>query len=554
MPYFYIPEKIIEANGDIQDLKEIVDFKDYQIKSGIYLDKKNKEINQFKPKSDEIFIKPKLENQFLEDESAVTALKLQAINYPYVQSKPGSFPYGFLLKRENIQEKSLKNRQKEFFQTKIFNATKRIAEVAKFFDQELSSSDLASEEQTRERYLQKMKECLELLKSSKENNPENFTTQANDFYIAIKAQQNMIRHSSLLGNIRIKYEEIFDNLEKELESLKFKHDFQRLNYQFEINNESEYQILLKTDYLGGQLPLIKEILLDNEPLSLEKKDLDFKDWQGLLNRYFSKGKHQLTLILEEGPNLFGENWQKVKETPLENMISQTINNYEPDALYQLSFDYSAFESSVGFFFNQDYGLKDQNGQLAPLIIKILPQTKVNEFSHQDILIRAISFNTPAQISFFAQSMNGKSNQALFQNIKLVRVFEPMIVLKKSSGGDQTKITPNVSFTKINPTKYQVRIQGTTKPFNLVFNQSFNHGWRVYFKDSSKVVGEENHWLANGYANAWWIDPQGQSNLQLKVEYLPQKIYQWGLFLSAGIILFLVAFSLIEFNKRNEKEN
>jgi len=554
LPYFYIPEKIIEDNGDIQDLKEIVDFKDYQIKSGIYFAKKNEDISQFKPLGDEIFVKAKLENQFLEEESAVNALKLQAVSFPYVQLKAGAFLYDFLLKRETIQEKSLGNSEKELFQTKIFNGAKRISEVVKFFNKELSGDDIVLEEQTRVRYRQKMEECLELLKKIKGNNQKLFQTLSNDFYVALKAQQNIVRQLALPATSKMKYEEVFDGLQKDLDNLKIQHDFQHLSYDFQIDSNDKYNLFLKTDYLGGQLPPIKEIQLDDKFLVLEEEEFDFTDWQLLSKLNLDKGKHQISLILEEGPNLLGENWQKTKESSLENIFSQTINNYEPDGLYQLSFDYTALESNAGFYLIQDYGVKDQNGQLFPLIFKNLSQTKPSEFSHQDILIKAISLKKPAQISFFSQSMNGQSNQALFQNIKLVRVFEPIVVLKKTSNKDQTSIIPNISFVKINPTKYQVKIQGATQPFNLIFNQSFNRGWKVYAKGGKSQISEENHWLVNGYANAWQMNPQdlnGSQNDDLIVEYFPQRFFYIGLFISGMILvicLFYLTLSLIKTKK------
>jgi len=553
LPYIYAPEKIIEDNGDIQDLKEIVDFKDYQLKSGIYFAKKNEDISQFKPVNDEIFVQAKLENQFLEEESAVNALKLNAVSFPYVQLKAGVFLYDFLLKRETIQEKSLENSEKELFQTKIFNGAKRISEIVKFFNKELLGNDIALEEQTRVRYYQKMEECLELLKKIKGNDPKLFQTSSNDFYVAIEAQQNIVRQLSLPVSVKMKYEEVFDGLQKDLDSLKIQHDFQHLSYDFQIgNNEGEYNLFLKTDYLGGQLPPIKEIQLDGKFLALEEKEFDFKDWQLLFKLNLDKGEHKISLILEEGPNLLGENWKKTKESSLENILSQPINNYEPDGLYQLSFDYTAFESNAGFFLTQDYGVKDQNGQPFPLIFKKLPQTKPGEFSHQDILIKAISLKKPAQISFFSQSMNNQSNQALFQNIKLVRVFEPMVVLKKTSNKNQTSIIPNISFVKINPTKYQVKIQGAVEPFNLIFNQSFNRGWKVYFKGGKRQISEKNHWLVNGYANAWQINPQDNNegqNDSLVIEYLPQKLYDIGLVLSGMIVLVLLTLVVWQRSKK-----
>ena len=559
LPLIYIPEKIIEASGDKKDLREITDFKDYQIKSAIYLGKENKDLTQFKPQSDEIFIKPEIENPFMEEESAITALKLQSIYSPYVQWQPGSFIYEWLLKREANQEKSLIGKDKDSFQVKIVNAAKRISETVKFFNRQLIDDDLKSEEQTKERYRQKMLECLSLLEKIKKNDPESFQNLSNDFYAGVENHRGKIRQLSLPVKSKIEYENIFNELSNKLGELSFKHDFHFLKYNFEISEDGQYQLFLKADYLDGQLPIIKEILLDNQILTLEEKELDFKDWQGLLSLNLNKGKHQLILSLEEGPNLLQENWQQQKDSTLEKVLFQGLTNYQPDALYQLSFDYTAYQSNAGFYLTQDYGYKDKDGNLSPLIIKSLPQTQLNEFKNKVIIIKALSSTTPAQLSFFAQSMNGVSNQASFKNIKMERVFEPMIFLTKNLINNQ-ELRKNqreeVSFIKINPTKYQVKIKGASKSFNLIFNQNFNKGWKLYINGSKKSFEENKHWLANGYANAWQVDSSdlnGSQNDDLILEYFPQKIYNNGLALSGLIILTVLVLATWQ-RFKNKKEN
>ena len=551
LPLIYIPEKIIETPGDKKDLREITDFKNYQIKSAIYLSKENKDLTQLKPQSNEIFVRAEIENQFLEEESAVIFFKLQSIYSPYAQWQPGSFIYNWLLKRETIQENSLTDSPKDLFQVKIHNAAKRISETVKFFNRQLVGDDLKNEIQTQERYRQKMLECLELLDKIKKDDSQSFQSLSNDFYAAIKNHQETTRQLSLPVENKIEYESIFNELSSKLEESRLKHDFHSLKYHFEVEKEGQYQLFLKTDYLDGQLPIIKEIILDGQSLALEEKEWDFRDWQGLLSLNLNKGQHQLILSLEEGPNLLlGENWQQQENSSLKKVFFQGLNNYQPDALYQLSFDYTAYQSNAGFYLTQDYGYKDKDGKLYPLIVRSLIQTQLNEFKHQIIFIKALSFATPAQLSFFSQSMNGISNQASFKNIKMERVFEPMIVLKKNLDENQELIgnkKPIVSFTKINPTKYQVQIQGAMAPFNLILNQNFNHNWKIYFADSKKMIEEKNHWLANGYANGWLVNPGQDKDFNLTIEYYPQRFFYIGLGIAGLIILTLltlVIYSLV----------
>lgn len=110
----------------------------------------------------------------------------------------------------------------------------------------------------------------------------------------------------------------------------------------------------------------------------------------------------------------------------------------------------------------------------------------------------------------------------------------------------------VNFKKINPTKYRISINNkTSSDLPLVFNESFHLGWKIYlanhhffsnhfyetwFKDP--IVGEENHFMVNGYANSWIVDTEeicksdnycvknsdGTYNFELVVEYWPQRFF------------------------------
>jgi len=43
----------------------------------------------------------------------------------------------------------------------------------------------------------------------------------------------------------------------------------------------------------------------------------------------------------------------------------------------------------------------------------------------------------------------------------------------------SRIEPEITFKKINPTKYLVKVEGAKGPFWLVFSESFHKQWRVY---------------------------------------------------------------------------
>ena len=135
--------------------------------------------------------------------------------------------------------------------------------------------------------------------------------------------------------------------------------------------------------------------------------------------------------------------------------------------------------------------------------------------------------------------------------------------------------PGIAFRRINPTKYEVRVEEAEEPFWLVFSESFHEGWSLYNPQytsrGSQLFGEtiadypklrvkeakhlmrftpsdvmylfrepdiSKHYLVNGYANGWYVEPdklgQGE-NFTLILYFRPQSLFYLGLWIS-GITL------------------
>ncbi|HOX40659.1 MAG TPA: hypothetical protein PK263_00525 [bacterium] len=147
--------------------------------------------------------------------------------------------------------------------------------------------------------------------------------------------------------------------------------------------------------------------------------------------------------------------------------------------------------------------------------------------------------------------------------------------------------PKVIFTKINSTKYKVRIeQSDGRPFPLVFSESFHCFWKIYpsskneltsgsgtefygggiIEESSKKnrgkidlfeslfmkpIPEDRHFIANGYANAWMINPNdfgGKSKYEMVIEFWPQRFYHLGVIASI-LTIFSIAYWFFVRRKR-----
>ena len=132
--------------------------------------------------------------------------------------------------------------------------------------------------------------------------------------------------------------------------------------------------------------------------------------------------------------------------------------------------------------------------------------------------------------------------------------------------------PTITFQKMNPTKYKIKIENAISPFFLIFSESYHIDWELYLdcKDFnfSEIIAEydkikvketkhkmdfvisdiaylfkksifgENHFKVNGYANAWYVDPSllGKEDFTLTIYYKPQSYYYMGIIISMLTLL------------------
>lgn len=127
-----------------------------------------------------------------------------------------------------------------------------------------------------------------------------------------------------------------------------------------------------------------------------------------------------------------------------------------------------------------------------------------------------------------------------------------------------KPSPVITFQKINPAKYIVKIENATSGFFLVFLETYHPGWRAYLESNpfrfneviaeyndinvkearhkrdfilgdveylfkKLIVSQDRHFLVNGYANGWYLDKAGTYYITLY--YWPQLLFYAGFIIS-----------------------
>jgi len=100
-------------------------------------------------------------------------------------------------------------------------------------------------------------------------------------------------------------------------------------------------------------------------------------------------------------------------------------------------------------------------------------------------------------------------------------------LEKMGALGSTLLKPSIKFTETSPSTYKVDIINATQPFFLVSSESYHPKWEAHVDGAT--ISSERHFLANGYANAWYIDKRGSYVITL--EFAFERTVELGLIIS-----------------------
>jgi hypothetical protein len=101
--------------------------------------------------------------------------------------------------------------------------------------------------------------------------------------------------------------------------------------------------------------------------------------------------------------------------------------------------------------------------------------------------------------------------------------------------------PVITYSEINPTLYKIQVKNATSPYALVFTQNFDKEWQASI--DGVPIDSLYHFVANGYANAWYITRKGDYTVTLS--YLPQESYDRLVVISGFSLAVLVFISVFE---------
>lgn len=376
--------------------------------------------------------------------------------------------------------------------------------------------------------------------------------------------------------------------------------------------------------------------LNNNTVPLDSLEQD-ATWFKLRNIQVNENKeNSFTLLQPEPINLFSNTkWKSVEKGNFDtnfasltisditkekekNGIFREIENWHDKSYYMFSFDYITYGKFFKLFlFDKTQGKNQEITSLAESILKSNNWKKYTaSIASSDKAMSAyIQIQKIVDNDLFnaIEKGQGKETKLGIRNLSIVKIPNPKIILRKiNATNDQDKKIPQITFTRINPIKYQLEVKNATVPYTLVLVNQFNREWRLvdptqntptikaFFSRfmagiGNKIVGisKENvssqniqltyfggdirenvshdrflnektfetwgkdevaqykHFPVNGYANAWYIEPsdmENKTNYSLIIEMGSQKLLYVGLFISISTVIFTLLL-LVKFLKK-----
>jgi hypothetical protein len=100
--------------------------------------------------------------------------------------------------------------------------------------------------------------------------------------------------------------------------------------------------------------------------------------------------------------------------------------------------------------------------------------------------------------------------------------------------------PRVSYRRVAPYEFRVRVDGARRPFLLAVDETFAPGWHLEpgGRDSTGLT----HVRVNGYANGWRVPWKG--SYDLTVTYGPEQLARWAARIDLVLVSLVAAVWLV----------
>lgn len=311
-------------------------------------------------------------------------------------------------------------------------------------------------------------------------------------------------------------------------------------YKFSISNPGDYEIFLKKDDIlsvAKDKSKLKVVIDDKDVRELELNQEALREkWFSFGKINVSPGERHLLLTIPELPNLAGD-FKPVEKrlTPGagDKCFSTDIRNFDNKKAYKvnLEIDNNFSENFYMYTLTKKEAGLERVGEVAKF-------EKHFEADKYQSLVYSQYYTKGVSLYFCSANLNSDILQSKIR-LTINEVIHPILMFVPQ---DKNKgVIMDVSYQKINPTKYFVNFDNPNKNSLLVFNERFDNEWKL------SGVDNNNHFSINGYANGWLINGEGKKTFVL--EYKPQLFFYAGIILSGSSIVAGLLYLIIDKRKK-----
>lgn len=539
LPHIYVAKKTTYWNDYIVNLHTPLSFYANDKRIAFYDDSKilERHSNLF----DDLFLKAKNNSAILD---FFKVKKLPRFVSPTVSQKLSSLLYPVIVLREKIDLSRFKTMNDVFIDRSVYFMEKRINELTKWSEEipirgnvesitDLSNmwrepklwefqryKEYNSWEVTLVRYQRSTEKLVDQLEKTTQSGYSVITNKVelksdlikheNKLRKAIREDgtQSINEKKYLLDLIDGMFSDIFVKLNLPLP------DYWNISY--EVNNSSldgAYQVYLNKEDVKDFNSADIKLKIDGKTLPFGKPDGEWIRFDDINLK--GKTSFPISLTVHNFPDLTEQTkWNTAEQTDIgvdgqvqpctvvhkesgkdlitlaitNNLLDDTsglvrnIQNWVGNSVYIVSFDYLTYNQNFLMSLYEKGGTK--NNQYVNSAYDEIIRSKAWKKFNAVILSKKDAESAFLRVTKVKDDIPDSNVKKIeIKNLSVVKIPDPEIVFKKVVRTKEVS-TPQVIFTKINPTKYKVTIHGAKDPYTLILSEKFNSNWKAFIPNGT----------------------------------------------------------------------
>jgi hypothetical protein len=198
-----------------------------------------------------------------------------------------------------------------------------------------------------------------------------------------------------------------------------------------------------------------------------------------------------------------------------------VREFWDGARYRVGFDYRHVSGGPASFALVTDG--------RALMDRRLPSSR--KWLHHEVFVTAPPDAGKFDIYLYSNS-TGESSVNVFDAVSVTRLPGDEFLLGSATSGSEGDV--RLAAERISPTRYRVRVLGSSRRFLLTVRENYDSGWVA--RSESASIG--SHFQTNGYANGW-IVRNARPGTVIEIAFAPQRWADGSRVLSASVLGFVL---------------